>query len=322
MTWLYEPLSALPSDPAAARSHVRLLSLCSGRRAREWSPPARVICYVEEEAEVAASVVADMEAGLTDRAPLWGGVESFDGSPWRGRVDLVVAHARTERDVDAIARLIHEVDPGGCIVTLVPRSLRGQRGKLIRFASDLGFLLEWDRARTPVPRDVLLALRPSEHGRLLAACHALSARESEESAMVSPCVEWKKACDSDGYGMRSWHGKSVRAHRVAWMVMNGPIPDGLHVLHSCDNRRCVNVDHLRLGTHQENMRDRAARWRSRGGSLPGESNPNSKLTPRHVKSIRALATKGVSQREIARSYGVSQMTISKILRGETWRQDA
>jgi hypothetical protein len=70
------------------------------------------------------------------------------------------------------------------------------------------------------------------------------------------CWQWTGSGDGKGYGKINIDGRMVHAHRVAWQLANGPIPDGLHVLHTCDNRGCVNVRHLWLGTHQDNMRDR------------------------------------------------------------------
>src|SRR3990167_3892348 len=81
----------------------------------------------------------------------------------------------------------------------------------------------------------------------------------EDSYMPEPntgCWLWTGATRYDGYGTRPWRGKtSAQAHRIAWEVFRGPIPDGLQVLHRCDVRCCVNPDHLFLGTQLDNMRD-------------------------------------------------------------------
>jgi len=79
------------------------------------------------------------------------------------------------------------------------------------------------------------------------------------------CWPWKSRTDKDGYGKVHWAGESNRAHRVAWEITNGPIPDGLLVCHSCDNPPCCNPSHLFLGTNAENMRDASAKRR-----LPGQ----------------------------------------------------
>lgn len=79
---------------------------------------------------------------------------------------------------------------------------------------------------------------------------------------MSACILWPKGVTSAGYGSH-WHeGKRKQAHRVAWEQEHGPIPEGLHVLHKCDVKRCVNVEHLFLGTHVDNMKDMAVKGRA------------------------------------------------------------
>jgi|SRR6185312_13275164 len=81
------------------------------------------------------------------------------------------------------------------------------------------------------------------------------------------CWEWTGALNSDGYGA-FWHGRNVNSHVLAYEIFKGTIPRDMHVLHGCDNRRCCNPEHLRLGTHAENMKDKVVRGRSwRGGSI-------------------------------------------------------
>lgn len=75
------------------------------------------------------------------------------------------------------------------------------------------------------------------------------------------CIEWTGTTKTSGYGTIKIDGVSVRTHRLAWEIANGPIPDGLWVLHHCDNRSCCNVDHLFLGTHADNMADKTAKGR-------------------------------------------------------------
>jgi hypothetical protein len=97
----------------------------------------------------------------------------------------------------------------------------------------------------------------------------------------------------------------------------GPIPPGLHVLHSCDYRRCVEITHLRLGTHADNMRDRA----ERGRTAKGERMAAAKLTEAQVREIRAAPLvrggavrtyTGLLARDLAQKYGVSLYTIRKV----------
>lgn len=122
----------------------------------------------------------------------------------------------------------------------------------------------------------------------------------------------------DGYGVlstpRGEFPRQVRAHVFAWRLSHGPIPEGLCVLHRCDNRACVNPDHLFLGTRADNMHDMWRKKRGRWRVPP-------KLTPRTVGEIRArYAAGGVTQQSLANEFGVSQMTISNVIARRTWKE--
>lgn len=130
------------------------------------------------------------------------------------------------------------------------------------------------------------------------------------------CWEWQAACNDDGYGNIGINGRTRRAHRVAWHLTHGPIPQGLHVLHHCDNRKCVNPAHLFLGTNLDNIRDRQQKGR-RLHPIDGR-NPNAKLTCEAVKEMRQLSKAGMRTSDLMRRFGVSKRTVRRIIRGIAW----
>lgn len=82
------------------------------------------------------------------------------------------------------------------------------------------------------------------------------------------CFIWAGRLLNSGYGSFSLDGKTIPAHRAAWILENGPIDDGREVMHLCGRRDCVSVAHLRLGTHAENMADKYCRGQRRKGRFP------------------------------------------------------
>ncbi|HFD86883.1 MAG TPA: hypothetical protein ENJ35_04310 [Gammaproteobacteria bacterium] len=111
------------------------------------------------------------------------------------------------------------------------------------------------------------------------------------------------------------HGKNVRAHRAAYMLFVGRIPEGKHVLHRCDNPSCVNPNHLFLGSHLDNMKDKTKKGRA--VSLKGIKNPRAKLSEADVREIRAR--KGTSQVDMAKEFGVSQAKICSVINFTSWK---
>ena len=129
------------------------------------------------------------------------------------------------------------------------------------------------------------------------------------------CWTWTAGCTRKGYGVFKLDGATEMAHRTSWMFEHGPIPDGLFVLHHCDNPPCVNPDHLRLGTHADNMRDRNEKGRAASNPQPGESHGRAKLTEADVLAIRADSR---THRAIAAEYGVSRRQISYVKNRKLW----
>lgn len=118
---------------------------------------------------------------------------------------------------------------------------------------------------------------------------------------------------------RKPHRKTWQAHRLAWTLLFGPIPEGLSVCHRCDNPPCVNPSHLWLGTALDNARDKVQKGRMRRGDSRGERNGHAKLTEDQVRVIRQRVKAGETQTALAAEYGVHLITVSQLVRRLTWR---
>lgn len=136
------------------------------------------------------------------------------------------------------------------------------------------------------------------------------------------CWEWNKSRLPQGYGTVTVDSKTWRAHRYSFYIFNGYLDPDLAVMHTCDNPPCVNPDHLRQGTRQDNSNDMKAKGRSRArynreNDARGSKHGRSKLTEEDVVEIRGMfETK--NDVEIGTLFGVSKTTIRKIRIGGTW----
>lgn len=137
----------------------------------------------------------------------------------------------------------------------------------------------------------------------------------DKTAPFGHCWEWLGGPYSDDYGLYGAGGGTWLAHRVSWYLSKGYLPDKF-LLHSCDNRRCVNPDHLREGTSLDNARDRVSRDRSAKGQTHGRV----KLNPDQVVAIRkSYQNKEASQRGLAAVYNVDRSTVRHILARRNWK---
>lgn len=122
------------------------------------------------------------------------------------------------------------------------------------------------------------------------------------------CWDWQRSKTPRGYGKLAVQGRLVAAHRHSYSLSKGSIHPGSHVLHKCDNRSCVNPEHLFLGTHKDNMVDMTTKGRS----------GKAKISPEQVVIARRLAAQGHQRAVIAQMTGISYTNLCYILRGNTW----
>lgn len=149
------------------------------------------------------------------------------------------------------------------------------------------------------------------------------------------CWIWLGAKHIRGYGYFGVsHGKNVYAHRFSYEISHGPIPDGMCIMHKCDNPSCVRPDHLQVGTQKDNIRDRDQKKRTATGkrsgvhtkpenfptwALRGENNDRACLTQKEAEEIRELFSSGSMKTDkLALKYGVGRSTIYRVIRREVY----
>lgn len=125
------------------------------------------------------------------------------------------------------------------------------------------------------------------------------------------CWLWSGSLMTRGYGQFFWNGRPDGAHRVAWILTHGSIPDGLFVLHRCDVRPCCNPAHLFLGTHKHNMEDAQAK-----GTLHVPRPRKQTVTDAQCAEMLALYRAGMQQNHIAQRFGVSKTYVCLLVKGK------
>jgi hypothetical protein len=134
---------------------------------------------------------------------------------------------------------------------------------------------------------------------------------------TSGCWLWTGGLPN-GYGyIGVGNGRSIKACRLSYEMAHGPIPAGLLLRHKCDNRACVNPDHLIPGTYLDNYNDMVERRRDRKAC--GEANAKARLTAGQVEVARALMAQGVSARLVAGRLGMHRSTLYRIRNGTYWK---
>lgn len=143
--------------------------------------------------------------------------------------------------------------------------------------------------------------------------------KSKTKETDSGCWEWQGPLHTVGYGSvsRPKIGGGGYAHRAMVEAVIGPIPEKMQVMHSCDNRKCINPEHLSWGTHLDNIRDMQAKNRHRGGSLPNEKNPNHKFSDEQILKIREARKNGMRFTQLMREFQISESHLIRVIKNET-----
>lgn len=169
-----------------------------------------------------------------------------------------------------------------------------------------------------VRSSVLIRNLRKERGSRGCGCDFVLMKRAYESNVIrcDGCWRWSGARHGFGYGrVHLRKGVKVSAHRMSWILHNGPIPDGQCVLHRCDNPECTNPDHLFLGSNADNTAD----MKSKNRHMFGESHRGSKVTEEMIPQIiRDWIPRRFTRKMVAQKYGISVNQVGNIIKGRQW----
>lgn len=131
------------------------------------------------------------------------------------------------------------------------------------------------------------------------------------------CWEWVAMLDRDGYGKIRFGAKKLLAHRVSYKLHNGDIPPGMCIMHTCDNRACVNPTHLKAGTPADNAKDMF--YKGRNNNVAGERNGSNKYSECAVIKARELHSMGFSNKQISELLGIERSSVCRIVNRVIWK---
>lgn len=132
---------------------------------------------------------------------------------------------------------------------------------------------------------------------------------------LTGCIEWVASLSKDGYGKMDIHRRTMRSHIVSYREHKGEFPEGMQVLHTCANRKCINPEHLYIGTHKQNMKDMIRDGNYAYGSRHGRA----KIKEADVHEIHLSASKGITRKSLAHKFDLSVTVVGHILTGKLWK---